>query len=120
MRYERLIIKLDIGFAGLELDNTNPEIEIGYWFLPSHWNKGYATELARALIQYAFPNLSITTLIASAPPDNTASQNVLLKSDLHLPKQTRPPLRNLQNPLNFIKLTSSELHLENFYPGRSF
>ena len=76
-----------IGFAGLihlALDDTNPEIEISYYLLPSHWNKGYATELTQALIHWAFQHLPITILLGIAHPQNTASQHVLQKCGLHL------------------------------------
>jgi RimJ/RimL family protein N-acetyltransferase len=35
--------------------------EIGYWLAFAFWGKGYATEAARAVIDYAFEDLSTTT-----------------------------------------------------------
>ncbi len=74
-----------IGFAGLvhvELDNSNPDIEVGYWFLPEFWGKGYATEVTNAIISWAFENLSNDRIFGFIFPDNIRSQNVLEKAGL--------------------------------------
>jgi RimJ/RimL family protein N-acetyltransferase len=72
-----------IGEAGLFhllFDDTQPEIEIGYHLHKKFWRKGYATELAKALIQWGFQNLSVNKLVAGMYPENVASQKVLKKS----------------------------------------
>lgn len=74
-----------IGQAGLfhiGYDDTQPEIEIAYRLHKKFWGKGYATELAKALIQRGFQNLSVNKLIGAATPENIASQKVLLKAGL--------------------------------------
>lgn len=75
-----------IGRAGLiylGIDDTQPEIEIGYALLKEHWNKGYATELAVALIDWGFKNLSVDKLVGVTHPDNVRSQHVLEKAGMH-------------------------------------
>lgn len=72
-----------VGQAGLFhlwFDDTQSDIEIAYHLLPKFWGKGYATELAKALIYWGFTHLPVKKLIAAAHPDNLASQNVLKKS----------------------------------------
>jgi len=57
-----------IGFSGLvhlALDDTNPDIEVGYWFLPEFWGKGYATEVTKACIRWAFNHLPIDKVVPS-------------------------------------------------------
>ena len=53
-----------------------PEIEIGYRLARSAWGQGFATEAAKAAMEWAFssagPNLP--ELIAVTYPDNTASR----------------------------------------------
>lgn len=74
-----------IGQAGLiylGYDETQPQIEVGYRLHPKYWGRGYATELTKALIDWAFNHLPIETLIAVTHLHNEASQSVLLKSGM--------------------------------------
>lgn len=74
-----------VGQAGLFhllFDERQPEIEIAYRLHKKFWGKGYATELAKAIIQWGFQHLSKDKLIASSYPENVASQKVLKKAGL--------------------------------------
>jgi RimJ/RimL family protein N-acetyltransferase len=53
--------------------------ELGYWFGVPHWGKGYATEAARAVIDYGFGELSHQSIQAGARVSNPASRRVLEK-----------------------------------------
>jgi RimJ/RimL family protein N-acetyltransferase len=53
--------------------------EIGYWLAFAFWGKGYATEAARAVIDYAFDDLHYDVLHAGARVSNPASRRVLEK-----------------------------------------
>lgn len=66
-----------IGVCGVEPREGGPEI--GYWIGVSYWGQGYATEAARALIDYAFGELQHETLQAGARVSNPASRRVLEK-----------------------------------------
>src|SRR5207248_8812037 len=69
---------IPIGYCGFfhhEVDNQ-PETEIGYRLLPDHWNKGYATEAARAVRESGFAEWKLDRLISLIHPDNTASRRV--------------------------------------------
>lgn len=71
-----------IGYCGLFYFpdvNRQPEIEIGYRLARSAWGKGYATEAARAVQEYAFNTLNIKRLIAIIDPSNVASIHVAEK-----------------------------------------
>lgn len=71
-----------IGRAGLiylNYDDKQSDIEMAYALLPKYWGKGFATELTKSLIQYAFQELSIQKLLAVVHPENISSQNVLIK-----------------------------------------
>jgi ribosomal-protein-alanine N-acetyltransferase len=65
------------GAAGLTYNADKAEIELGYRLLTGYWNKGYATEAAQALLNYAFRNLKADKVIASAHAENVRSQMVL-------------------------------------------
>ena len=72
-----------IGEAGiLSINHNVNRCVIGYNLLPAFWNKGYATEIAKALLAYAFTNLHLERVEALAMEKNTASCHVLEKSGL--------------------------------------
>jgi RimJ/RimL family protein N-acetyltransferase len=67
-----------IGACGIaEASGASPEI--GYWLAVPFWGRGYATEAARALIDYAFDHLDYDVLHAGARVTNAASRRVLEK-----------------------------------------
>lgn len=58
------------------------EIEIGYMLKETAWGKGYATEACKRLLKFAFEESPLTEVVAVTDEENSASQNVLLKSGL--------------------------------------
>jgi RimJ/RimL family protein N-acetyltransferase len=78
-----------IGHAGLvpqTMDGVE-EIEIGYWISRKHWGKGYATESAKALLEYGNKQLDKQRFIALIQPDNLSSQKVARKMGMELDKK---------------------------------
>jgi RimJ/RimL family protein N-acetyltransferase len=75
------LIELDfrpIGMVGLDWRNeTAPEL--GYWLGVEHWGQGFATEAARAAIDFSFEEFDIAQLVSGARVANPASRNVLEK-----------------------------------------
>jgi RimJ/RimL family protein N-acetyltransferase len=74
------LITLDgavIGACGIDPREGGPEI--GYWLGVPYWSEGYATEAARAVIDYAFDALQHEALQAGARVSNPASRRVLEK-----------------------------------------
>jgi len=57
-------------------------IQVGYILFKPYWGRGYATEMARALLRYGFSQLRLPTINAITDLPNTASQRVLLKCGL--------------------------------------
>jgi RimJ/RimL family protein N-acetyltransferase len=69
-----------IGCAGLRpYDAPGNILEIGFHIRSEHWRKGYASEAARAVMDYAFVSLKITALFAGHNPKNWGSRNLLTK-----------------------------------------
>jgi len=67
-----------IGMIGLDFgEEAGPEI--GYWFGVAHWGKGYATEAARAVIDFAFEEYPIEEIVGGSRVTNPASRRVLEK-----------------------------------------
>ena len=75
-----------IGFIGLSEQNFaadfTPCIDIGWRLAKAVWNKGYATETARASLEYGFNTLGLTEIIGRAVPQNVASIRVLEKLNM--------------------------------------
>jgi RimJ/RimL family protein N-acetyltransferase len=66
-----------IGMCGL--DPRQDGAELGYWLGVPFWGRGYATEAARAVIDYAFAKLGHGLLSSGARVSNPASRRVLEK-----------------------------------------
>lgn len=58
--------------------------EIGYILHPDHWGKGYATELAKALVDCCFTDLGLHKVIACCNANNTASEHVMQKLGMEI------------------------------------
>lgn len=52
-------------------------LEIGWRLVPKHKGKGYATEAAKAIINFAAERVKATYLVAVADPENMPSQRVM-------------------------------------------
>lgn len=70
-----------IGFGGITLYNYNDvqRINLGYRFAVSAWGMGFATELARAALQFGFVALDQPQVYGVVRPAHQASINVLEK-----------------------------------------
>ena len=66
-----------IGGCGGTYRGDHPEL--GYWLGVPYWANGYATEAARALVDYCFGELGYDELLAGARVTNPASRRVLEK-----------------------------------------
>jgi RimJ/RimL family protein N-acetyltransferase len=55
------------------------EIELSYALMPEFWNKGYATEMAKACIEIAFEVLRLNNIVCFTMKTNEASQSVMEK-----------------------------------------
>jgi len=71
-----------IGWYCLKYCPPTTDVEVGYRLLHAHWGHGYATEGARALVDYAFDDLGLGRVIGVTDPGNKASQHVLQKAGL--------------------------------------
>jgi RimJ/RimL family protein N-acetyltransferase len=64
------------------------DVELGYRLHRPAWNKGYATEGSRALIDLAFTDLGVRRVFARTMAVNGASRRVLEKCGLTLARTT--------------------------------
>ena len=56
------------------------DIEVGYFLKPSSWGQGFATEVCKLMLQFAFQETPLNEIVASVDENNVASINVLEKS----------------------------------------
>jgi ribosomal-protein-alanine N-acetyltransferase len=67
------------GGVGLRVDAAHHHAELGYWLGVPFWGVGYATEAARAVLDYGFNVLKLHRIYASHVAHNIASGAVLRK-----------------------------------------
>jgi RimJ/RimL family protein N-acetyltransferase len=65
----------DCGLIWQDVGGRN-RLEVGYVFRKDQWGNGYATEAARACMEYAFQAEGSQEVIALVRPENTASAHV--------------------------------------------
>ncbi|MEZ4708782.1 MAG: GNAT family N-acetyltransferase [Caldilineaceae bacterium] len=70
-----------VGRAGLQHIHIGgrDEVEVGYTVARAYWGQGYATEMAQAMIDVAFQQLALPTLVCFTLTTNLASQGVMRK-----------------------------------------
>lgn len=66
----------------IEAKPENKNFEFGYRLVRNQWGKGHATEIAKALVSYAFNILKLPEVYGTTKPDNVVSQKVLMKAGL--------------------------------------
>jgi RimJ/RimL family protein N-acetyltransferase len=84
-----------IGFTGLAIPDFLPEImpavEIGWRLARAHWDRGYATEAARAALAFGFERVGLDRIVSVYAVGNEASGNVMRKIGMHLDRETTHP-----------------------------
>jgi RimJ/RimL family protein N-acetyltransferase len=68
-----------VGFCGLRFVDETGDVEIGFGLAPSLWNRGLATEAARACLRYAFTEKNLPRVLGITDAANSASARVLEK-----------------------------------------
>ncbi|MEM8683136.1 MAG: GNAT family N-acetyltransferase [Pseudomonadota bacterium] len=80
------LLPMPVDTAETDTDAVRPghypdeEIEIGFFLVRDAWGKGYATEISRALLAFAFASSPLDAVVATHDARNEASRRVLLKS----------------------------------------
>ena len=71
----------DCGCTLQEVEGMN-QIEVGYHVRRDLWGRGYATEAARACMEYAFAQLGAARVISMIRPENLQSRRVAEKNGM--------------------------------------
>ncbi len=87
-----------VGFVGLCIPrfeaHFTPCIEIGWRLAVAHWNRGYATEGARAALDFGFRWLQVKEIVSFTVPLNVRSRRVMEKLGM-----THSPSDDFDHPL---------------------
>ncbi|MCC6237902.1 MAG: GNAT family N-acetyltransferase [Dehalococcoidia bacterium] len=81
-----------IGGVNLRIDHLRDVAEVGYGIARSHWGRGYATEAARAAMDWVFTRYPLRRFVATADARNAASLRVME----HLGLERETVLRGLR------------------------
>lgn len=68
------------------MNEKRTEGELGWILNKNYWGKGYGTEVAMAVKDFAINDLKVFTLVAHCDYRNSASRNVMEKIGLRLIK----------------------------------
>jgi len=106
-----------LGSTGMHTRLTGNALEIGYWINVRHINKGYATEIVKALVRVGFEIEKLDRLEIHCHPKNVASYKVAEKCNFTL-KQTLPADASLNKRDTMIWVLTKEAYelspLKNF------
>jgi RimJ/RimL family protein N-acetyltransferase len=73
-----------VGHAGIYPRPTkNEDWEVVYFLCRNAWGKGYATEIARRLVEYGFDEIKLPEVFATVDNDHSASIRVLEKAGMN-------------------------------------
>jgi [ribosomal protein S5]-alanine N-acetyltransferase len=75
----------DCGCVLQEVEDRN-EVEVGYHVRRDLWGNGYATEAAKACMEYAFAKLGARRVISMIRPENLQSRRVAEKNGMSCEK----------------------------------
>jgi RimJ/RimL family protein N-acetyltransferase len=86
------------GFVGLSIPRFEarftPCVEIGWRLAVEHWGHGYATEGARAALEFGFNQLGLAEILSFTVPANLRSRRVMEKIGM-----THDPADDFDHPL---------------------
>lgn len=64
------------------MDSKNNHAQLAYWVGEPFWKNGYATEAAKAIINFGFEKLNQELIYADAYSENIGSQKVMTKNGM--------------------------------------
>ena len=83
-----------VGLARVAYEaHFTPAVEIAWRLARAHWGRGYATEAARAALDYGFGRLGLDQIVAVTVPANWRSRRVMERLGM-----TRAPEEDFDHP----------------------
>ncbi len=98
-----------LGWAGLKyirntMNSTTNFYDVGYRLKQKHWGQGFATEAAKAALEFGFNELNLKEIIGITAIENQASANILKKIGLQFVNQ----FNDDGMECNWFKITADE------------
>jgi ribosomal-protein-alanine N-acetyltransferase len=87
-----------VGSMALMVNTNHKRGELGYMIAKEHWNRGYCTEAARAMLKYGFTTLGLNRIQAVHFPRNPASGRVMQKLGMNREGLLRQYVSNRSDP----------------------
>jgi len=81
------------GTIGLMMKPEHDKAEIGYWIGVPYWNCGYATEAAKAVIDYGFTEWNLNRIDAGHFDRNPSSGRVMQKLGMQYEGKLRQSIK---------------------------
>lgn len=72
-----------LGWCGLKYSPEKDEVDVGFRLFRKFWGLGYATESAKACLDYGFKKLNLKRIVGRAMKENWASIRVLEKMGMN-------------------------------------
>lgn len=92
-----------IGFVGLHKVTFDvdfaPDVEIGWRLLPEYHGRGYATEAAKACLEFARDTIGLKAVCSFTSLPNKASERVMQKTGMTFVKEFDHPMVAENHPL---------------------
>ncbi|HJS29170.1 MAG TPA: GNAT family N-acetyltransferase [Anaerolineales bacterium] len=91
------------GGLAVESGRYSPEVGLFYAVSPAHRRRGYASEAAQALVEYAFLQLHLKRIVATTGAGNAASIGVMkrLGMQIEVNPQPEPPWLEVAGSLEY-------------------
>jgi ribosomal-protein-alanine N-acetyltransferase len=97
------------GFTNRALtDEIGVQTEIRFAFLPQFWGKGYALELTKNLLKFAFEDLKLDLVSASSRLDGEASHRALTRNGFRFIKNVVPSGYGTSDEIKYYLITRQE------------
>ncbi len=104
-----------LGYTGFMIANFvasfTPCVEIGWRFKKQFWGKGYATEAAKACLNYGFDTLGFDKIYSFTATPNLKSENVMKRIGMHKTGRFSHPKIDKEHILNLHVIYEIEKNL---------
>jgi RimJ/RimL family protein N-acetyltransferase len=101
-----------IGFTGFSVPSFLPEImpavELGWRLARREWGRGYATEAARAVLEFGLSHVRLSQIVSIYQVGNHASARIVEKLGMHFDRETTDP--SCGRPVRVYRFSASEVN----------